>query len=213
MASLPRSPAGAGIAAAGALSHYLGVVRLGRESHADELTGVYRDNVEAVYAFFAYSLSPAVAEDLTSSTFERVVRAWSRYDPDRGSVRTWILAVARNIQTDHYRRQKHRNAVSVDEHPALLDLLVDEDDPLDRAARGDTLRALIAELGEREREIVALRYGADLAAADVARLTGQSEANVHQITSRSLRRLRAALERGPLSDSAALGGEPSASDT
>jgi RNA polymerase sigma-70 factor (ECF subfamily) len=177
------------------------------------LTGVYRDNVEAVYAFFAYSLPPAVAEDLTSSTFERVVRAWSRYDPGRASVRTWILAVARNIQTDHYRRQKHRDAVSVDEHPALLDRLVDATDPLERAASGDDLRALVGVLSEREREIVTLRYGADLPAADVARLIGLSEANVHQITSRSLRRLRAALERPAVSDSAELGGEPSASDT
>lgn len=187
-------------------------MRLGRASRAEELTGVYRENVDAVYAFFAYAVTPAVAEDLTSTTFERVVRAWARYDPERASVRTWILAVARNILTDHFRRQKHRDAASTDEHPGLLDRLVDAEDPLARAASVDGLRALLSQLGDREREIMALRYGSDLPAADVARVTGLSEANVHQITSRSLRKLRASLEQ-PVSDSAARGGEPSASGT
>lgn len=54
-------------------------------------------------------------------------------------------------------------------------------------------RALSA-LSDREREILALRYGADLRSPDIATLMGLSVSNVQQITSRSLRRLRAALE-------------------
>jgi RNA polymerase sigma factor (sigma-70 family) len=52
----------------------------------------------------------------------------------------------------------------------------------------------LSQLAPREREVVALRYGADLSTADIARTLGLSEANVLQILSRALRRLRRELE-------------------
>jgi Sigma-70, region 4 len=57
------------------------------------------------------------------------------------------------------------------------------------------LRAALESLGQRDREIVALRFGGDLAGPEIAALTGLSLANVQQILSRSLRRLRAELEQ------------------
>jgi RNA polymerase sigma-70 factor (ECF subfamily) len=74
-----------------------------------------------VYAFFAYSVSHHVAEELTSATFERVVRSWGRFDPARSAQRTWILTIARNLLTDHYRQQRHRVGPSLDEHPELAE--------------------------------------------------------------------------------------------
>lgn len=167
----------------------------------DELRRVYRAHVSAVYAFFAYSVSKETAEDLTSTTFERVLKAYERFDPNRASERTWILTIARNALTDHYRRQAHRQAVSTDEHPLLLDRLVETDDPLARQLRVDGITGWLRELSEREQEILALRYGADMPARDVAELTGLSEQNVHQISSRALRRLRARAESQPVTDS------------
>ena len=165
------------------------------KADADELRQVYRDHVEAVYAFFAYSVPRPVAEDLTSSTFERVLRSWASYDPRKAGVRTWILAIARNQLTDHYRRASHRNARSIDAEPALIEELstsAAEEDVLDR----DAFRAMLARAGDREREVLALRYGADLSANEVAELLGLSSANVHQIASRALRRLREELSSG-----------------
>ena len=154
-----------------------------------ELRRLYREHVDAVYAFFAYAVSKAAAEDLTSSTFERVVRNWHRYDPQRAGERTWILAIARNALTDHHRRQRHRDALSTDEHPVLLDAL--QHDGLEQRLDRAELLSWLADLQPREQELLALRYGADLTAADIAELTGLGIANVHQIISRSLRRLRA----------------------
>ena len=167
----------------------------------DELRRVYRAHVSAVYAFFAYSVSKETAEDLTSVTFERVLKAYERFDPSRASERTWILTIARNALTDHYRRQSHRHAISTDEHPLLLDRLVETDDPLARQLRVEGLAGWLRELGAREQEVLALRFGADLPARDVAELTGLSEQNVHQISSRALRRLRARAARSQVSDS------------
>lgn len=135
----------------------------------------------------------ATAEDLTASTFERVIRSWSAYDPARGSERTWILTIARNLLTDHYRRQSHRQAASLDEHPALIDAFGGED-PSERLVERDEVRQWLSELQPRERELLALRYGADLSTEDIARYMDLTVANVHQILSRSLRRLREHVE-------------------
>jgi RNA polymerase sigma factor (sigma-70 family) len=170
---------------------------------ADELHRVYRDHVSAVYAFFAYSVSHHVAEELTSATFERVVRSWGRFDPGRSSQRTWILAIARNLLTDHYRQQRHRVGPSIDEHPELAhDRTAAGEDLTDRQIAFETLKDWLGRLGEREREVLALRYGADMTTADIARTLDMSEANVLQISSRALRRLRKELTSEELSGSA-----------
>jgi RNA polymerase sigma factor (sigma-70 family) len=170
----------------------------------EELRRVYRANVRAVYAFLAYSVRADVAEDLTATTFERVVRAWPSFDPARASERTWILSIARNALTDHYRRDRLRQGPSVDEHPALLDSLRSEGAdaaPLRRAS----LHRWLADLDDRERLLIALRYGADMSTAEAAEAAGLSTANAQQILSRCLRRLRAAAEA---SGSAASSGRP-----
>lgn len=171
-------------------------------AEADQLLDVYRENVEAVYGFFAYSVSHETAEDLTAATFERVVRSWRRFNPDRASARTWIMAIARNLLADHFRRQAHRAAISLDEHPALAASLASSDDPTARCLSTDAIRDWLARLEPREREVLALRFAADLPATDIARSLGLTEANVHQISSRALRRLHDQLSDSELTDSA-----------
>lgn len=171
-----------------------------RAADEETLARVYRENVASVFAFFAYSVDAATAEDLTASTFERVIRSWRRFDRRRGSERTWVLTIARNLLTDHFRRQKHRQAVSIDEHPRVLDAFTS--DPIRDRLDADELRSWLSLLGERERQVLALRYGADLTAADVAALLDLSADNVHQIVSRALRRLREEMGRQALSGSA-----------
>ena len=168
----------------------------------DELLQVYRDNVRAVYAFFTYSVSHETAEDLTATTFEHVVRAWSRYDPEHAQPRTWIMAIARNLLADHFRRQSHRGAISLDGHPALAASLASSDDPAANCMSLDVVRDWLGRLQPREREVLALRFGADLAAAEIARHLGLSECNVHQISSRSLRHLHDQLPRSELTGNA-----------
>jgi RNA polymerase sigma factor (sigma-70 family) len=158
-------------------------------ARGDELLDVYRDNVHGVYSFFTYSVGHETAEDLTGATFERVVRSWKRFDPAYATARTWIMAIARNILAYHFRRQSHRNAVSLDEHPALAASLASSDDPAAQCISVATARDWLGRLEPREREVLALRFGADLPAADIARTLDLSEANVHQISSRALRRL------------------------
>lgn len=160
---------------------------------------VYEEHVWRVYGFLAYRLRDRdLAEDLTQTTFERALRAWSRFDPRRGSEATWLLAIARNALVDHHRRRREDLAPSDPgsdgEAPRVTQQTVPG--PEERLAGSSELMAALAELSDRDREVVALRFGGDLSGPEIAKLTGLSLPNVQQILSRSLRRLRTLLEAG-----------------
>ena len=152
---------------------------------------MYEDHVWRVYGFLAYRLDDrGSVEDLTQATFERALRAWGRFDPRRASEGAWLLAIARNLLIDHLRRDRSRQLEPLDEGtlPAVAG-------PEERLTTAPELAAALAQLGERDREVLALRFGGDLTGAEIAALLGLKLANVQQITSRSLRRLRELLEQ------------------
>jgi RNA polymerase sigma-70 factor (ECF subfamily) len=152
---------------------------------------VYSEHVWLVYGFFAYRLGDRhQAEDLTQAAFERALRAWSRFDPRRSSERTWLLSIARNLLTDHHRRERHRRTEQLDAvaAPAVPG-------PEEHGGSNPELIAALEGLSDREREVIALRYGADLTGPEIAALLELNLANVQQIASRALRSLKESLER------------------
>ncbi len=151
---------------------------------------VYEEHVWRVYGFLAYRVrSRDDAEDLTQVTFERALRAWARFDPQRASESTWLLAIARNLLIDHHRRDRSGLLEPLDERvaPAV-------DGPEERLTASAELIEALGQLNDREREVLALRFGADLSGPQIAAVAGLSLANVQQIISRSLRKLRGLLE-------------------
>jgi RNA polymerase sigma factor (sigma-70 family) len=152
---------------------------------------VYSEHVWVVFGFLAYRLGDRdQAEDLTQATFERALRAWSRFDRRRSSERTWLLSIARNLLIDHHRRERHRRTEELDtaHAPAVAG-------PEEQGESNPQLIAALAGLTDHEREVIALRYGADLTGPQIAQLLELTLANVQQIASRALRKLREALER------------------
>ena len=156
---------------------------------------IYDDHLGRVYAFFAYRLgSREDAEDLTQATFERAVRSARRYDKRRSSPMTWLLSIAQNLLVDHYRRGtgKHDQRLDADDLDRALPAVA----PVDATAFEvePELAAALADLSDREREVIALRFGADLSGPQIADLMELTLANVQQILSRSLRRMRVTIE-------------------
>lgn len=161
---------------------------------AREFSAVYDEHVWQVYGFFAYRLrTRADAEDLTQQTFERALKAWSRYDPAKASVGTWLIVIARNLLVDHFRADRSSRQQPLDELEGGHEALRDVGDTPDLGLAPDLERAL-ATLSAREREIIALRFGGELSGPEIAETTGLSLANVQQILSRSLRRMRDILD-------------------
>ena len=151
---------------------------------------VYEEHVWRVYGFLAYRLRDRdAAEDLTQATFERALRAWSRFDPRRASEGTWLLAIARNLLIDHHRRDRSSQLEPLEEHFAPT-----VPGPEERLTTSPSLVRALTQLSDRDREVLALRFGGDLTGPEIAMLLGLTLANVQQILSRSLRKLRLLLD-------------------
>lgn len=155
---------------------------------------LYEEHAGPLLSFLAYRMgSRPLAEDVLADTFERVLRTKRRFDPRRGSEKTWLYSIALNLARDHARRHlietraMERVAETVpatDEGRSAYDLVEDRDD-LGRA---------LETLSEDEREAVALRYGADLTVPEIAKLTGEKLSTAEGRVYRALRKLRGELE-------------------
>ena len=140
--------------------------------------------IRRVYAYVAYRIGDGPeAEDVSSQVFERALRYRSSYDPDKASPITWLMAIARRVLAD--RGGGAETLVAGDE--------VDPADPLDvegESVQRLDLQAAVSQLSERDRELLGLRYGADLTAAQIAELLESEPHAVEVSLSRAVSRLR-----------------------
>jgi RNA polymerase sigma-70 factor (ECF subfamily) len=148
--------------------------------------------VPRIHNFFRYRVGDGPeAEDLTSITFEKAWRHRHRYRKDRGAFTTWLYTIARRVAIDHARARRDLRPLDDAAHiPA-------GETPEDVAVRRsdvERILSLLAGLPERERELIALRYGAELSNQEIARATGLSATNVGTILSRTILTLRTRYE-------------------
>ncbi len=150
---------------------------------------VFERELHRVFNYFRYRVADgATAEDLTSETFVKAWRGRSGFREDRGRVSSWLLTIARHVAIDHYRR--HHPQVPLDLAPTPSTDATPETLLL-RRAEFERLSALLRVLPERERELIALKYGAGASNREIAGLTQLSESNVGTILHRTVRDLRA----------------------
>jgi RNA polymerase sigma-70 factor (ECF subfamily) len=156
---------------------------------------LYEEHAEPLLGFLVYRTGDRVlAEEVLADTFERVLRARSRFDPRRASAKTWVYSIALNRLADlHRRRDAERRALQ----RSGADLVESTSDADWVDGRAD-LRAALAGLDEVEREAVALRYGADLSVPEVADLLGIKVSTAEGRIYRGLRKLRLVLAEEPV---------------
>ncbi|HET7133260.1 MAG TPA: sigma-70 family RNA polymerase sigma factor [Gammaproteobacteria bacterium] len=149
---------------------------------------VYAQQLPRIYNFFCYRLRhEATAEDLTSQTFEKAWRARHRYRKDIAGFATWLVAIARNVANDHLRAR--RQHAPLEAAADVADACTPED-AHSHASDRERLAALLERLPERERELLAMKYGAGLTNRAIAELTRLSESNVGTIVHRAVQTLR-----------------------
>jgi RNA polymerase sigma-70 factor (ECF subfamily) len=164
----------------------------------DTFERLFDEHAGRLYSFLAYRTgNRALAEDLLSETFERVLRSRQRFDPRRGSERRWLYTIALNLLRDHARRSSHEDRVL--QHVGARAPLEDTDPGLTAVEHRDELQRALAQLSEDEREALALRFGADLKLRDVAHVLGEGESAVEGRIYRALRKLRGELDETALS--------------
>jgi RNA polymerase sigma-70 factor (ECF subfamily) len=149
---------------------------------------IYVDQLPRVYNYFRFRLGPhADIEDLTSRTFEKAWRARVAYRSDLAAFSTWLLKIAQNVGTDHLRSEHAHLPLE-----AIPDMAA-AGTPHEEAERDSDLAKLArltSGLTERERELIALKYGADISNRLIAKLTGLSESNVGVILHRAVQVLK-----------------------
>jgi RNA polymerase sigma-70 factor, ECF subfamily len=149
---------------------------------------VYADQLPRVYNFFRYRFGvTADAEDLTARTFEKAWRARHRYRRDVAAFSTWLLSIARNVAADHVRAR--RPLVALEEAATVAATGTPEDEAV-RHSNGERLAVLLQSLPERERELLAMKYGAGMTNRAIATATGLTESNVGTIAHRAVQTLR-----------------------
>ena len=138
--------------------------------------------IKRVYAYAAYRLGDGPdAEDVTSETFERALRYRKSYDPGKGEPVAWLLGIAKRCIDGSWSKAEYATE-EVDS--------VDTIDVEEETVRRLTVARAVDGLDERDRELIALRYGADLTARQIAELLEVRTNAIEVALHRALARLR-----------------------
>ena len=161
----------------------------------DAFAAAYDFYFPRVYMYVRYRVGDSsVADDLTSRTFEQVIKKLESYSPKRAPFAAWLFAIARNAVNDHLR--------SIRRHPSqpfdgLTECAGREDPPEEAVIRQEEKNRLlraVALLKERERELIALKFTAGLTNRQIAGMLPLTEKNVGVILYRAIRELRVHLK-------------------
>lgn len=153
---------------------------------------LYRSSRDDVYAYVAGLLrDEAAAEEVTAAAFERAYRKRNRFDPERGEPRAWLFGIARNAALDELRRRGRQAELAAEP--------IDPGSPVfeegaERSERRLAVLAALERLEPRERELIALKFFAGLANAEIAQVLGISESNAGTKLHRAMTKLREACD-------------------
>ncbi len=150
---------------------------------------------DRVYGFcLRYLGDESEAADAFQDTFHRLIESRDRYE-EQGRFESWLFTLARRACAERARStSSDREARSLDEEPAGPTPVSDRPRPDRRAEDRDELRRLLSQLTEGQREVLLLAKCEGFTYAEIAEMTGSTEAAVKQKVYRALRKLRAADE-------------------
>jgi RNA polymerase sigma-70 factor (ECF subfamily) len=139
--------------------------------------------------------SPEAAEEVAQDAFHAVWRQARSYRSDRGSVRTWLLAICRNAAIDWRRTRGKRveREVTID---AAADLLSDArvDERVVSAMRAERIRKIVGELPKEQRDVLALAFWGGYSQSEIAARTDTPLGTVKSRVRLAMNKLRESLE-------------------
>jgi RNA polymerase sigma-70 factor (ECF subfamily) len=162
----------------------------------DALAEIY-DHYEArIYSYIYHRVgSQAVAQDLTSQVFLRVLEAIQHDRTWDSSFSGWLYRIAHNLVIDYYRRRGRATQVSFEHLPTLSAHAEGPEDAAERALVTERLRFAINRLTDEQAQVVTLRFLEGMSIAEVAAVSGKTEGAVKALQYRAVSSLRRILER------------------
>ncbi|MFW6102858.1 MAG: RNA polymerase sigma factor, partial [Chloroflexota bacterium] len=145
----------------------------------DTFVEMYDKHMPDIYRYISYRVGNAsLAEDLTAEVFEKALRSFDRYTPEKAAPRTWLTAIARNAVIDHFRKMGKIEVVREEDAPEEVSEDPSVEDQIDRLAEVRHLRLCLADLPQVDQDIISLKFGADMNNREIARVLNISESNV-----------------------------------
>lgn len=160
-------------------------------SAAEAFAEIYEEYLPKVFRYVSYRVGDIyLAEDLTSTVFEKALTRLSSFRSDKASFSTWLFSIARNVVIDYYRATSRHTAGGLAER---YETDSNRESPEEEVEKREGLRRLhtsLAALPEREQEIVSLKFGAEMTNRQIAVALNLSESNVGTILYRVIGQLR-----------------------
>ncbi len=157
---------------------------------------IYEALLEPLYRYFYWNLSSREeAEDLTQEVFVRCLTHLDAFDRRKASFKSWAFRIAHNLLVDNLRRGRRRAGEEISaelesDQPAVGESLEEEE-------RRRALRECLLELPSLQRQVLIMKYFADMGNEEVARVLGKTTGAVNALQHRALRKLGGVLdERG-----------------
>ncbi|MGI9615633.1 MAG: RNA polymerase sigma factor [Acidimicrobiales bacterium] len=171
------------------------IVRQARGGDEDAVSVLYLNHVSMVYGYLR-ACGANDLDDLTSEVFVGMLRGLERFDGDQAAFRRWLMTIAHRRLIDH-RRAGVRNRIDMTE-PSSLEALrttaIGIEPPTTLV--DDELVAAFERLTNAQREVLALRFVADVSLRGVASITGRPTGAVKSLQNRALAMLRQHLQVG-----------------
>lgn len=166
------------------------LVELAQKGDAEAFGQLYDHYVTTIYRYIYYRVGAhALAEDLTSETFLRALRALTSFRWQGRDFGAWLVTIARNLITDHYKSGRFRLEVSTGE---MLDHDSAAEGPENDVLASLTNEALldaVKQLGSEQQECLVLRFLNGMSVAETAKVLGKTEGAIKQLQLRAVRSL------------------------
>lgn len=160
-------------------------------------TEIYERYFSRIYNYVRYRVkTPETTDDLTSLIFEKVLKNIRYFRPEQGNFTAWLFAIAHNVVSDYFRNLNKNPWSSLEAYSEIAGTSQDLGEVVAENELRSNLLMALAELSERERNIIALKFWSGLTNRSIAQLIGLSESNVGVIIYRAMRRLHSIIESG-----------------
>ncbi len=166
------------------------LVDLAKEGDAAAYGQLYDHYVSGVFRFIYYRVSSKqLAEDLTSETFVRGLRAIQRFNWQGKDFGAWLTTIARNLVADHFKSSRARLEIVTETIPEGRTSVASTEQEVLSLISNEMLFEAVNSLPNEQRDCVLMRFIQGLSIAQTAAALGRSEGAVKQLQLRAVRSL------------------------
>jgi RNA polymerase sigma-70 factor (ECF subfamily) len=166
------------------------LVDLAKEGDADAFGQLYDNYVTGIFRFIYYRVgAPHLAEDLTSETFVRGLRAIQRFNWQGKDFGAWLTTIARNLITDHFKSSRSRLEIASETVPEGRTHAPSPEQEVLALISNELLFEAVSGLPAEQRDCILMRFVQGLSIAQTAAAMDRSEGAIKQLQLRAVRGL------------------------